>query len=61
MPRNRAWGLSALVASAFVVGTITVADDAPNLKSGLQVGEKADPFQVHDVTGPNKGKTLCYR
>ena len=53
-----AWGASALVVSAFVVGT-TRAGDAP--KSGLQVGELASPFDVQDITGPNKGTTLCYR
>ena len=56
--RNRfAWGASALVVSAFVVGAL--AADAP--KSGLQVGEFASPFDVQDITGPNKGTTLCYR
>lgn len=55
-----AWGVSALVASAFWVGTTTGAD-APGLKSGLQVGETADAFNVQDVTGPNKGTSLCYR
>jgi hypothetical protein len=29
-------------------------------KSGPPVGESAPSFDVHDVTGPNKGKTLCY-
>ncbi len=53
-----AWGVSALAVSTFVVGT-TVAQDAP--KSGLQVGEAAPAFDVQDITGPNKGKTLCYR
>jgi hypothetical protein len=55
-----AWGISALVVSAFVVGTVT-AGDAPGLKSGLQVGEMASPFNVQDITGPNKGTSLCYR
>jgi hypothetical protein len=55
-----AWGVSALVVSAFGVG-ITTAADAPGLKSGLQVGEHAGPFNVQDVTGPNKGTSLCYR
>lgn len=55
-----AWGVSALVVSAFGLGT-TLAEDAPGLKSGLQVGEHAGPFNVQDITGPNKGKSLCYR
>ncbi|GAC1471096.1 MAG: hypothetical protein NVSMB9_16870 [Isosphaeraceae bacterium] len=55
-----AWGVSALVASAFWVGT-TMSADAPGLKSGIQVGDFADAFNVQDITGPNKGKSLCYR
>jgi hypothetical protein len=53
-------GVSALVVSAFVVGT-SVARDAAGLKSGLQVGDFAEPFDVQDITGPNKGTSLCYR
>ena len=34
---------------------------AADLKSGLQVGEKAGYFEVHDVTGPKAGNDLCYR
>jgi len=34
---------------------------AGELKSGLQIGEKTKFFNVNDVTGPNKGKSLCYR
>jgi hypothetical protein len=36
-----------------------VAADA--IKSGLEVGDSAPPFNVRDITGPNAGKTLCYR
>ena len=28
---------------------------------GLRLGELVRAFDVDDVTGPNKGKTLCYR
>ncbi len=34
---------------------------AADLKSGLQVGEAAGYFEVHDVTGPKAGSDLCYR
>ena len=34
---------------------------AAELQSGLEVGESAGPFNVIDITGPNKGKSLCYR
>ena len=27
----------------------------------LSPGDFVSPFDVHDITGPNKGKTLCYR
>jgi hypothetical protein len=60
MRRSIAWGAFALVASAVSVGTI-IGADTPGLKSGLQVGGFAQPFDVEDVTGPNKGLTLCYR
>jgi len=49
--------LSTIAVTAIVVGTVVAAD----LKSGLQVGDSAGAFNVKDVTGPNKGKSLCYR
>lgn len=30
-------------------------------QSGMEIGAIPMPFEVSDVTGPNKGKTLCYR
>ena len=60
MRKVLALSTSALVVSAFVVGTVSAAD-AQGPKSGLQVGERAPAFDVQDITGPNKGKTLCYR
>ena len=53
-----ATGVSAVVVSIVMVGT-GLAGDA--VQSGLQVGDFVSPFDVEDVTGPNKGKTLCYR
>jgi hypothetical protein len=35
--------------------------DAPRLESGLRVGEVANMFSVRAITGPHRGKTLCYR
>jgi hypothetical protein len=49
---------SVMVVSIVLMGS-TRAGDA--VKSGLTVGESVGPFDVDDVTGPNKGKTLCYR
>lgn len=34
---------------------------ADALESGLPVGDKVPAFNVRDITGPNVGKTLCYR
>src|SRR5262249_34917322 len=43
------------------VSALAIAADA-ELKSGLPVGEGPVPaFNVRDITGPNKGTTLCYR
>ena len=53
-----AGGVSAVVVSIAVVGT-SLAGDA--VQSGLKVGEAVNAFLVDDITGPNQGKTLCYR
>lgn len=49
--------LSALLLS---VSTLGVQAEEP-VCSGLQVGDQPGAFQVKDITGPNKGKSLCYR
>jgi hypothetical protein len=54
-----ALGIPALVASIVLVGASSRAGDA--VPSGLKPGELINPFDVEDITGPNKGKTLCYR
>lgn len=43
---------------AMSVGTLVAGAE---LKSGLEVGQKAGAFNVKDCTGPSKGKSLCYR
>lgn len=53
-----ATGLSVVVASIALMGTSRAGDP---VESGLKVGESVSPFLVDDITGPNKGKTLCYR
>jgi hypothetical protein len=53
-----AMGISAVVVSIVAVGA-SLAGDA--VESGLKAGSFVSPFDVDDVTGPNKGKTLCYR
>ena len=46
------------LAVAIAIGGAVLAAD---LKSGLQPGDPAGPFNVKDITGPNKGTSLCYR
>lgn len=49
-------------AALFVVAASGLALAAEKLESGLPVGEEDLPaFNVRDITGPAKGKTLCYR
>ncbi len=58
MRLRSATGISAMVVSIIVVGT-SLAGEA--VKSGLKPGEAVNAFLVDDITGPNKGTTLCYR
>jgi len=51
-------GISSAVVSIILVGT-SFAGDA--VQSGLKPGENVNAFNVDDITGPNKGNTLCYR
>ena len=53
---HRIWTASIAVAVA-ACGVVVAAE----LQSGLQVGDHAGAFNVKDITGPNKGKSLCYR
>ncbi|MBM3968367.1 MAG: hypothetical protein FJ302_00675 [Planctomycetes bacterium] len=47
----------AFVASTLFAGALFAAE----LKSGLQPGEPPPAYNVKDATGPNEGKSLCYR
>ena len=58
MRLRSAMGISAVVVSIVTVGAIYAGDA---IQSGLKAGESVMPFDVDDVTGPNKGTTLCYR
>jgi hypothetical protein len=51
-------GVPAVVVSIVMVGA-SLAGDA--VQSGLKPGEPVNAFQVDDITGPNKGTSLCYR
>lgn len=54
---NRTW----LASATLVCATFGAAWAADAPKSGLQVGDSTGAFNVRDITGPNKGRTLCYR
>jgi hypothetical protein len=58
MRKGFATGISAVVVSIVMVGASRAGDA---VQSGLKVGEFVNPFQVDDITGPNKGTSLCYR
>jgi len=47
--------------AALLAATVGVVIAAERLESGLQVGDRTSVFNVRDITGPNQGKTLCYR
>lgn len=56
------WVASALAMTALAYGYGLYADDkAGECESGLKAGSSVPAFQVRDITGPNKGKQLCYR
>ena len=50
--------LGCSLAALAAIASLSAAEK--DLKSGLQPGEKTSPFNVRDITGPNKGKSLCY-
>ena len=46
-----------------IIGLVACALTLPAAekgKSGVAVGESVSPFEVKDITGPNKGKEVCY-
>ena len=46
---------------ALTIAAAGLTAHAAELESGLKVGEQPGAFNVKDITGPNKGKSLCYR
>jgi hypothetical protein len=48
------------VAALLAVSVYAAGEDKDKPSSGLGKGGSCTPFQVIDVTGPNKGKQLCY-
>ena len=49
------------IAPAFALLATAGLVIAGEVKSGLEAGEAPPAFNVKDVTGPSKGKSLCYR
>ena len=47
--------------ACFVAAAASIVIAGPDIKSGMDIGESTTAFNVRDVTGPSKGKTLCYR
>jgi hypothetical protein len=47
-----------LLTAGLLAMTAATADQ--KLQSGPQLGERPPALDVVDVTGPNKGKQLCY-
>lgn len=47
--------------TVLAIGALSAATFAADVTSGLKAGDKATFFEVVDVSGPNKGKQLCYR
>lgn len=57
--RFRVATIAPMLTISIVIAGACLAGD--RVKSGLAVGEPVNPFEVEDITGPNQGKTLCYR
>jgi hypothetical protein len=58
--RKAVMALGALALASFLAIPTLLAQNEKSLSSGFQVGEGTPPFDVVDVSGPNKGKQLCY-
>ena len=50
----------ALALTFFAALVLQAGEKEKSCKSGRQAGEQVSAFEVHDVTGPNKDKTVCY-
>ena len=59
--RKIAMRTATLFSAALLVGLLVNAPVDAEVKSGLQEGAAATPFNVKDCTGEKKGSKLCYR
>jgi hypothetical protein len=53
-------GLAIAALGLMAVSAFAADQAAVKVDSGLKVGESPSAFDVVDVSGPNKGKQLCY-
>ena len=53
----RSWMVGLLAMASLSAGPALAAE----IESGPEIGGKTSAFRVKDVTGPSKGKSLCYR
>ena len=59
---NTRWlaGLSLGVIATLGASASLAGGGEDKFQSGLQPGDLTSAFQCRDITGPNKGKSLCY-
>jgi hypothetical protein len=50
-----------VMVSLLLAGATLSRVSGEEVECGLKAGDGAAPFNVLDVTGPNKDKSLCYR
>jgi hypothetical protein len=60
MARTRVSLVGAALVLAWVGLGWCAARGGEDVKSGPAVGGRTVPFTIHDVTGPEKGQSLCY-
>ena len=53
-------GLSLAAVAACVAVGVRAGEGDGEFKSGLQPGDRTSAFNCRDITGPNKGTSLCY-
>ena len=54
------FGLSLAAVAACAAGFAWAGEGDNEFKSGLQPGDSTSAFNCRDITGPNKGRSLCY-
>jgi len=52
--------MTVFIAALLCLTCAAQAEQETTIQSGLEIGHRTPSFPVFAVTGPNKGKTLCY-